>query len=100
MAAGPCHAIIAVGGGTALDLAKLLSVCAPNPSERLADIRAGRAIVQGGPPIIAVPTTAGSGSEATHFAVIYVDGVKHSVAHPAMRPAAAIVDASLNNEYG
>jgi len=42
-----------------------------------------------------VPTTAGTGSEATHFAVVYVDGQKHSVAHPLMRPTVAVVDGSL-----
>jgi alcohol dehydrogenase class IV len=45
--------------------------------------------------VIAIPTTAGSGSEATHFAVVYRDGEKHSVAHASLRPAAAIVDPAL-----
>jgi len=39
-----------------------------------------------------VPTTAGTGSEATHFAVVYDDGVKYSVAGPHIRPAHTVLD--------
>src|SRR5690606_25840825 len=48
-----------------------------------------------GPPLLAVPTTAGTGSEATHFAVVYIDGVKHSLAHPLLRPDLVILDPLL-----
>ncbi|MCX5691614.1 MAG: iron-containing alcohol dehydrogenase, partial [Planctomycetota bacterium] len=44
----------------------------------------------------AIPTTSGTGSEATHFAAIYVRGRKVSVSHPSMRPAATVMDASLH----
>jgi alcohol dehydrogenase class IV len=43
----------------------------------------------------AIPTTAGSGSEATHFAVVYVDGTKYSLASQALRPRAAFIDPAL-----
>jgi alcohol dehydrogenase class IV len=46
--------------------------------------------------MIAVPTTSGTGSEATHFAAIYVDGKKVSVSHPMLRPWAAILDERLH----
>jgi alcohol dehydrogenase class IV len=59
-----------------------------------------RGLAAPGPPIaplIALPTTAGSGSEATHFAVVYVDGVKHSLAHESLFPSWAIVDPTLTH---
>jgi alcohol dehydrogenase class IV len=46
--------------------------------------------------VIAVPTTSGTGSEATHFAVIYVAGAKHSVARASLRPAAVVLDLRLH----
>lgn len=67
--------VLAVGGGKVIDMAKLIG--------------AGRR------PMIAVPTTAGSGSEATRFAAIYIRGVKRSADHEALRPDWAIVDARL-----
>ena len=45
--------------------------------------------------MIAIPTTAGTGSEATHFAVVYVDGEKYSLAHPYLVPAYAVIDPLL-----
>ena len=46
--------------------------------------------------MVAIPTTAGTGSEATHFSVIYIDNVKYSLAHDFMLPDYAIVDAKLS----
>lgn len=87
--------VIALGGGTAIDLGKLigsLSVQSASPRE----IVTGKcSIVRPGPPLIAVPTTAGTGSEATHFAVAYVNGEKFSCAHPTLLPDYAIVDPTL-----
>jgi alcohol dehydrogenase class IV len=51
--------------------------------------------VRPGLPTISIPTTAGSGAEATHFAVVYVGTVKHSVAHCHMLPTVALVDPDL-----
>jgi len=45
--------------------------------------------------MVAIPTTAGTGAEATHFATIYLDGVKHSAIDGHMLPAHAILDADL-----
>lgn len=88
-------AIIAIGGGSVLDMAKL---CIALPWERDAACR----VVSGeqevniaSVPIIAVPTTAGSGSEATHFAVVYIDGKKYSLASPLMLPGTVILDPVL-----
>lgn len=88
--------MLAVGGGSCMDVAKVGALAAGAP-ERSAEL------VRGGPSagarplcIVAVPTTSGTGSEATHFAAIYVEGKKVSVAHPGMRPRAVVLDAGLH----
>lgn len=88
--------IIAIGGGTAIDIAKLIR-CFAGQSVTPAEIidEPNRIDASLSSPLIAVPTTAGTGSEATHFAVVYVDGVKHSVAHESMLPDVSIVDPKL-----
>lgn len=84
--------VIAVGGGTAIDLGKLITALSAQPDPARA-IATGVAPIQiTGKPLMAIPTTAGTGSEATHFAVVYVDGRKHSVAHPSLLPEYAVVD--------
>lgn len=86
-----CRAIVALGGGTAIDTAKGAAWCL-----------AGGSLQQPPPqttsllPLIAVPTTAGTGSEATHFAVCWHDGAKRSLADPRLRPTHAIVDSNLH----
>jgi len=78
--------IIAVGGGSIIDLAKLIRVCSSHEAAP-ADVASGSAkVVTRGLPLVAIPTTAGSGSEATHFAVVYVDKKKYSVAHEYVMP--------------
>lgn len=68
-----CDLIIAVGGGSVIDMGKLI-----NNHLFL--------------PLIALPTTAGTGSEATHFATFYHRKIKYSLAHPRLLPAYAVVD--------
>ena len=87
--------VLAVGGGTAIDLAKLIRFCAAQSADPRDLIMSPAANPRPGVPLIAVPTTAGTGSEATHFAVVYVDDRKHSLAHRYVRPDFAVVDASL-----
>lgn len=89
--------ILAVGGGSVLDMAKLIGILATQEAAP-GDIVQGRKNIQKvGVPVIAVPTTAGSGSEATHFAVLYLGEKKYSLAHPAMLPAAALIDPELTS---
>ena len=89
--------ILAVGGGSVLDMAKLMGILATQEAAP-EDIVLGRQkINKTGIPVIAVPTTAGSGSEATHFAVLYLGEKKYSLAHPAMLPAAALIDPELTS---
>ena len=87
--------IVALGGGTAIDLGKLVGTLATQDGSAREIIMGRDRIQQASPPLIAIPTTAGTGSEATHFAVAYVDREKYSVAHPSMLPAYAIVDPTL-----
>jgi alcohol dehydrogenase class IV len=85
-------AVVAVGGGTVIDTAKLIALAAGNGSvERVfaGDTR------HDARPLVAVPTTAGSGAERTPFAVAYRGGVKHSIGHPTLVPRTAIVDPAL-----
>lgn len=91
----PGEVVLAIGGGTAIDLAKLIAWAAPQ-NEPLRDLLlgSGRAS-QPALPLIAVPTTAGTGSEATQFAVLYVDGHKRSIDSPELMPKFCVLDAHL-----
>ncbi len=95
-AVGPA-ALVALGGGSPIDVAKSVSVLLTHPGMRWEDLQAGRAALQrAGVPLIAVPTTAGTGSEVSHVAVIAAaDGFKRGVVHAALFPAVAIVDGGL-----
>jgi alcohol dehydrogenase class IV len=88
--------LLAVGGGTAMDVAKLANWLVTQNAGKEEILRGVWESPRTPLPLIAVPTTAGTGSEATHFAVVYVDGHKHSVAHPLMRPSVAVVDGALS----
>ena len=88
--------IISVGGGSAIDMAKLINILAVQDNVNILDyIKNPSLINKKGIPLIAIPTTIGSGSQSTHFAVAYVDSVKYSVAHDYMMPDFAIIDAEL-----
>jgi alcohol dehydrogenase class IV len=93
----PPDLVMALGGGTAIDLGKLISFIG-NQNESPRDIVTGQKIGSlDALPIIAIPTTAGTGSEATHFAVAYIGTDKFSVAHPSMLPTHAVVDPCLTH---
>lgn len=88
-----CDALIAIGGGSAMDTAKGIKamLLASSPVAALRGEYPGSHAY----PLICVPTTAGSGSEATQTAVMYVDGQKHSLSHPMLLPQGVILDSSL-----
>jgi len=86
-------AVVAVGGGSVLDVAKLVNALAGDPRDGRDVVASGTA--RPGLPLVAIPTTSGSGSEATQFAVVYVGHSKYSVGGPAMRPPVALVDPGL-----
>ena len=81
--------IIAIGGGSVLDMAKLIRFFNSFHGEiKSSFFTQTHKLI----PLITIPTTAGSGSEATHFAVVYKDKIKYSVAHPDILADIAIVD--------
>lgn len=86
-----CDFIVAVGGGSAIDVAKSIKAFAfiDEPKCYL-----NYSIEENGIKIVAVPTTAGTGSEATQFGVIYYKGVKQSVSHESLLPDYVILDAN------
>ncbi|MDO4862903.1 MAG: phosphonoacetaldehyde reductase [Ruminococcus sp.] len=84
-----CDAVCGAGGGSAMDTAKCIKLFAEMSDETP---YVEQPIVPNSVPLIAVPTTAGSGSEATRFAVIYRGGVKLSVASGSCLPAAVLLD--------
>ncbi len=95
--AAPPDLVIAVGGGTAIDMAKMIAIFAEADQSPLEYVE-GRAKLEAKTiPLIALPTTAGSGSQATHFSAVYVEKTKYSVAHPSMLPDVALVDPDFLN---
>lgn len=89
-------AIVAVGGGSVLDMAKLINSLSLFPKEEIVQaIQGKKKIEKLAKPLILLPTTSGTGSEATHFAVAYYQGKKYSVASQRMLPELAIVDSKF-----
>ena len=78
-----CNFILAIGGGSALDVAKCIKLFVkmdPDINYLQQTLSENRI------PFMAIPTTAGTGSEATRFAVIYYNGIKQSVSHESCIP--------------
>ena len=80
-----CEAIIAVGGGSVLDMAKLIKAYQDDQDDISLKV-SNNVVGSCDKRLIALPTTAGSGSEATQFAVVYIDQKKFSVSHEKLRP--------------
>ncbi|MCM1302708.1 MAG: phosphonoacetaldehyde reductase [Lachnospiraceae bacterium] len=82
--------MIAVGGGSAMDVAKCIKLYSNmDPDECYLD----QEIIPNDIRFLAVPTTAGTGSEATRYAVIYYQGEKQSVTHESCIPDTVLMDA-------
>ena len=89
-----CNYIFAIGGGSALDVAKCIKLYS-NLNPNINYLK--QEIIPNDVGLLAVPTTAGTGSEATKFAVIYYNGVKQSISHNSCLPTAVLFDSSLLN---
>ena len=83
---GDFSLIIAIGGGSVLDMAKLISVLSHQQAELIDLITGNAQITDIKTPLLAIPTTAGTGSEATHFSVVYINTMKYSVSSPLILP--------------
>ena len=84
-----CDTILAVGGGSSMDVAKCIKLYSKMSKDTLYLEQEYR---DTGVRLIAIPTTAGTGSESTRYAVIYYDGKKQSVTHDSIVPDAAILE--------
>jgi alcohol dehydrogenase len=87
--------VIGIGGGSALDVAKAARVLPPGAQEAGQVIAGRRPAPDGGPELLLVPTTAGTGSEVTSFATLYRGHRKASLDTPAARADIAVVDPAL-----
>jgi alcohol dehydrogenase class IV len=87
--------ILAIGGGSPMDMAKLIKAFMPTPGQAEALVRGDIVAEDAKIPLICVPTTAGSGSEATHFAVAYIGKDKFSLASSYLLPTAYVLDSAL-----
>lgn len=98
---GPYDAFVAVGGGSSIDTAKAVNLLTTNPGELMDYINrpvgGGRAPVNPLHPLIAVPTTTGTGSESTTICVLDVLAlkVKTGISHARLRPTLAVIDPDL-----
>ena len=94
-----CDGLIAVGGGSAIDCAKGVAIAAthPGPLKTYATIEGGSPkITEAAAPLIAVPTTAGTGSEVARGAIVIVDDGRKLGFHSwSLMPRAAICDPAL-----
>lgn len=84
-----CDAILAIGGGSAIDVAKCIKLYSGMDRSVLyldQEYRENDVL------LIAIPTTSGTGSESTRYAVIYYDGKKQSVTHESIIPKYALLD--------
>ena len=91
--------VVAIGGGSVIDTAKAARLCAQSGLDFAAFVDSGREYPPPRVPLVAVPTTAGTGSEVSGGAVITDDrsGVKHGIANPNLRAEHAVVDPVLTH---
>jgi alcohol dehydrogenase class IV len=84
-----CDFILAVGGGSAMDVAKCIKLfCRMDQNQSLL----GQFYERNGIPLLAIPTTSGTGSESTRFAVIYHKGEKQSITNDDILPSHVILE--------
>ena len=90
-----CDSIIAVGGGSSMDVAKCIKAYTKMPGNGEKGAWLDEEIKPNAIPFLAMPTTAGTGSEATRFAVIYYEDKKQSVTSESFIPETVLMDPSV-----
>ena len=92
-----CRAIVAFGGGSPMDCAKLAGALVARPGRTLRQMRGFLGVRAPLPPLYAIPTTAGSGSETTLAAVVSDPATheKYALSDPALIPTVAVLDPTL-----
>lgn len=95
--AAQCDSVLAIGGGSVLDAAKVTAMLAANADLPIDELANPPSKLKKRLPLIAIPTTAGTGSEATNIAVITneLTHQKQLLVHPQLIPDLAIIDACL-----
>ncbi len=94
--------IIAIGGGSVIDIGKsILALSNGSLKENTMDIISNTLVKVKVIPLIAIPTTSGSGSESTQFAVLYKSNVKYSISHESLLPNLVLLNTNLilNNNF-
>lgn len=87
-----CDSIMAVGGGSAIDVAKCIKLYSNLPGDGAEGMWLKENIIPNNIPFLAMPTTAGTGSEATRYAVIYFEGAKQSITSESFIPETILMD--------
>ncbi|WP_420429769.1 phosphonoacetaldehyde reductase [Kordiimonas sp.] len=93
-----CDVIVAIGGGSSIDIAKSVHILAGHATDEHTAILRGEKNLEptvAGRAFIAVPTTFGTGSESTQFAAVYIGDAKYSLSHPCGLPGAYVLDPAL-----
>ena len=89
---GGCDSIVAIGGGSAIDVAKSIKLfCKMDKDKPYVE----QTYQETGIKLIAIPTTAGTGSESTRFSLLYYKGEKISVNHDSIVPNVAILEGTV-----
>ena len=88
--------VVALGGGTTIDVAKAINFLAyQSVSPEALIVGKSKDFLEPSVPLIAMPTTAGTGSEETSFSVVYIENSKHSLTNHHLKPNIVIADSSL-----
>jgi hydroxyacid-oxoacid transhydrogenase len=100
-ATGPWDAYVAVGGGSSIDTAKAINLLTTNPGELMdyinVPVGGGKSPTEPLRPLVAVPTTTGTGAESTTVCIMDVLSlkVKTGISHARLRPTLAVIDPDL-----
>ena len=91
-----CDMIISIGGGSVIDMAKCINAFQLDEISELIEKIKNNSIINKDVPLLAIPTTTGTGSESTQFSVIYLDKKKYSLSSKYLLPNDVIIDPILS----